>query len=76
MKGSKTAKWIIVAAVAALIASLTTVVILALRARAKKKAWYEEDGEFGYDLEDDLENWEMIDQDAEEELPFEEAVEE
>ena len=76
MKGSKTTKWIIVAAVAALIASLTTVVILALRARAKKKACYEEDGEFGYDLEDDLENWEMIDQDAEEELSFEEAVEE
>lgn len=76
MKGSKTTKWIIVAAVAALIASLTTVVILVLRARAEKKAWYEEDGEFGYDLEDDLDNWEMIDQDAEEELPFEEAVEE
>ena len=52
MEKSKYSKWIIVAIVAAVIASLTTVVILLLRARAKKKAaWYDEEPDFGYDLE-------------------------
>lgn len=54
MKNSKTVKWIIIAGVAAAIASITTIVILVLRARAKRKAaWYDEEPDFGYDLEDD-----------------------
>ena len=51
---NKTAKWIIVAVVAAVVAAVTTVVVLALRARAKKKAWYEEEAAFDYDLDDDV----------------------
>lgn len=51
---SKTAKWIIVAAVAAAIAAVTTIVIIALRARAKKKAWYEEEADFDYELDDEF----------------------
>ncbi len=51
---SKTAKWIIVAAVAAAIAAVTTFVIIALRARAKKKAWYEEEADFDYELDDEF----------------------
>ncbi len=53
MKKSKTMKWIIIAGVAAMIASITTIVILILRARAKRKAaWYDEEPDFGYDLQD------------------------
>lgn len=51
---NKTAKWLLIAAVAAVIAAVTTVVILALRARAKKKAWYEEEADFDYDLENEF----------------------
>ncbi len=51
---NKTAKWLLVAAVAAVIAAVTTVAIIALRARAKKKAWYEEEADFDYDLEDEF----------------------
>lgn len=50
-KSNKSVKWIVVAAVAAGIAALTTVVILVLRAKAKKKAWYE-DAAFEYDMDD------------------------
>ena len=49
---SRTKKWILVTVVAAVIAAATTVLILALRARAKKKAWYEEETAFDYDLDD------------------------
>lgn len=53
MKNSKTMKWIIIAGVAAAIASITTIIVLVLRARAKRKAaWYDEEPDFGYDLED------------------------
>ena len=51
---SKTGKWIIIAAVAAVIAAVTTIVIIALRARAKKKAWYEEEADFDYNLDDEF----------------------
>lgn len=34
-------RWVVIAIVAAIVAALTTVVVLVLRARAKKKAWYE-----------------------------------
>lgn len=50
-KNSKTVKWIVVASVAAAIAAITTIVVLALRARAKKKAWYEQ-ATFDYDTDD------------------------
>lgn len=61
MEKSKASKWIIVAIVAAVIASLTTVAVLVLRARAKKKAaWYDEEPDFGYDLEME----ELSDEDA------------
>lgn len=46
-------RWIIVAAVAAVVAVATTLVLLALRARAKKKAWYEQEA-FEYDEDDCL----------------------
>lgn len=60
MKNNKT-KWIAVAAVAALVASVVTVLIFVLRARAKKKARLEDNNDFGYDLEEDYDNWELID---------------
>jgi Flp pilus assembly protein TadB len=41
----------IVAVVASVVAVATTLVILALRARAKKKAWYEQEA-FDYDVDD------------------------
>lgn len=50
-KNNKSVKWIVVAAVAAGIAAITTVAILLLRAKAKKKAWYE-DAAFEYDMDD------------------------
>lgn len=53
MEKSRSSKWIIVAIVAAVIAALTTVAILLLRARAQKKAWFDEEPDFGYDLEAD-----------------------
>ena len=63
-------RWIIVAVVAAVVAAITTVLILVLRARAKKKAWYEQEA-FDYDFDDcecfDLEDdvIEMADETAE-----------
>ena len=51
MEKNKTVKWLIVAAVAAGIAAITTVVLLAIRAKAKKKAWYEQ-AAFEYDTDD------------------------
>lgn len=62
---NKTAKWLLIAAVAAVIAAVTTVVILALRARAKKKAWYEEEADFDYDLEDEFVSEDLSDADVE-----------
>ncbi len=63
MEKSRSTKWIIVAIVAAVIASLTTVAVLVLRARAKKKAaWYDEEPDFGYDLEmDDIAEEDALD---------------
>ena len=69
MKNNKSVKWIIVAGVAALVAIVTTLVVLALRARAKKRAWYDEDAVFEYDLEEDacLDEFEEADLAIEEE---------
>ena len=50
MEKNKT-RWIVVAILAAVVAALTTVLVLVLRARAKKNAWYDEEA-FDYDLED------------------------
>ncbi len=50
MNKNKT-RWIVVAVVAAVVAAATTLVLLALRARAKKKAWYEDEA-FDYDADD------------------------
>lgn len=44
-------RWIVIAIVAAVVAALTTVLVLVLRARAKKKAWYDQEA-FDYDLDD------------------------
>ncbi len=61
-KNSKHVKWIIVAAVAAGIAAITTIAILMLRAKAKKKAWFE-NAAFEYDM-DDCETFEDFDGDV------------
>ena len=50
MKNTKT-RWILIAIVAAIVAAATTTLVLILRARAKKKAWYEDEA-FDYDLDD------------------------
>ena len=44
-------RWVIVTIFAAVIAAVTTLVVLALRSRAKKKAWFE-DAAFDYDVDD------------------------
>ena len=36
-------RWVVIAIIAAIVAALTTVIVLVLRARAKKKAWYEQE---------------------------------
>ena len=64
-------RWAIVAAVAAVVAVATTLVSLALRARAKKKAWYEQEA-FDYDV-DDCECFDDFEADLPE--PAEEATE-
>ena len=50
MKNNKT-RWILVAVVAAIVAAATTALVLILRARAKKDAWYEGEA-FDCDLDD------------------------
>jgi hypothetical protein len=62
MEKNKSVKWIIVAVIAALVAAATTVILLALRAKAKKKAWYEQ-AAFEYDM-DDCEGFDDMDEDA------------
>jgi len=54
-------RWITIAIIAAAIAAVTTLVVLALRARAKKKAWFE-DAAFDYDA-DDCECFDICDDD-------------
>lgn len=61
-KSNKSVKWIVVAAVAAGIAAITTIVVLTLRAKAKKKAWYEDEA-FEYDM-DDCDCFDMVDDDT------------
>lgn len=50
MKNNKT-RWILIAAIAAVVAAATTVLVLVLRARANKKAWYEQEA-IDYDVDD------------------------
>ena len=63
----KNNKWILIAALAAVVAALTTVAVLALRARSKKKNWYDEQADFDYDLDgvDELESLDGADENAE-----------
>lgn len=51
MKKNHAGKWIVVALVAALVAAGTTVLILVLRARAKKKCF--DDAELCYSFDED-----------------------
>lgn len=67
-------RWILIAAVAAVVAAATTVLVLVLRARAKKKAWYEQEA-FDYDL-DDCEGIEFEDGDEFDEVAVDSVIEE
>lgn len=51
MKNTKT-RWILIAVVSALVAIATTALVLVLRARAKKKEWYDEDC-IDFDVDED-----------------------
>ena len=51
MKNTKT-RWILIAVVSALVAIVTTALVLVLRARAKKKAWFDEES-IDFDVDDD-----------------------
>ena len=44
-------RWVIITIVAAVVAALTTVVVFVLRARAKKRAWFNQEA-FDYDVDD------------------------
>ena len=67
---NKKSRWIFVAVVAAIVAVATTLVVFALRARAKKKAWYEDEPVIDYDLDDEELFEAAADDSAEEELKF------
>ena len=67
-------RWILIAVVAAVVAAATTTLVLILRARAKKKAWYEQEA-FDYDL-DDCECMEFDDGDAYDEDTADSIIEE
>ena len=67
---NKKSRWILVAVLAAVVAVATTLVVLALRARAKKKAWYEDEPVFDYDIEEE-ELFDAVEEDSsEEEIKF------
>lgn len=51
MKNTKT-RWILIAVVSALVAIVTTALVLVLRARAKEKAWFDEES-IDFDVDDD-----------------------
>lgn len=44
-------RWVVIAIIAAIVAALTTVIVLVLRARARKKAWYEQQS-LDYDMDE------------------------
>ena len=44
-------RWVVIAIIAAIVAALTTVIVLVLRARARKKAWYEQQA-LDYDMDE------------------------
>ena len=64
---NKKSRWILVAVLAAVVAVATTLVVLALRARAKTKAWYEDEPGIDYDI-DDAELFDAIDEELVEEV--------
>ena len=69
MKNNK--KWIVIAIVAAVVAALTMAALLALRARKKMKAWYEDDADFDYELDELDEDDVMISGDEDVDAPLE-----
>lgn len=69
-KSNSKNRWVVIAIVAAIVAALTTVVVLVLRARAKKKAWAEQEA-LNCDL-DDCECFVFDDDDFVDELAVEE----
>ena len=44
-------RWILIAVIAAVVAAITTTVVFILRARAKRRAWCEQEA-FDYDFDD------------------------
>lgn len=60
----KTNSWVIVAAVLAVLAAFSAVVVLILRARSKKVAWYDQEA-INYDDEDCCECFEFDEEDVE-----------
>ena len=57
----KKSNWILIAVIAAVVAALTTVVVFVLRARAKSKAWYDQEP---IDCDVDEECFEFDDEDV------------
>ncbi|MBE6806467.1 MAG: hypothetical protein E7527_00415 [Ruminococcaceae bacterium] len=61
MEKSTKSRWVTIAIIAAVVAAITTIVVLVLRARAKRKAWCEQEA-FDYDV-DDYNSFDMDDED-------------
>ena len=64
MEKNNKSRWVLIAVIAAIVAAITTIVVFILRARAKRKAWCEQEA-FDYDMDDynsfDLDDDEIID---------------
>ena len=64
MEKNNKSRWLLIAVIAAIVAAITTIVVFILRARAKRKAWCEQEA-FDYDMDDynsfDLDDDEIID---------------
>lgn len=54
-------RWVLIAVIAAVVAAITTIVVFILRARAKRKAWCEQEA-FDYDM-DNYESFDLDDDD-------------
>lgn len=52
MENKSRNRWVVIAIVAAIVAALTTVIVLVLRARAKKRAALYSDNDFGCDADE------------------------
>lgn len=64
MEKNGKSRWVLIAVIAAIVAAITTIVVFILRARAKRKAWCEQEA-FDYDLDNcdcfDLDDDELVD---------------